>query len=116
MLNIVAGAVIVLDSHEVRPGLALRKTRPSSSALSLQVQVWRWVQLAAAGPQPGQLPGQLNEPPQHRARVSCHLRRQVSGLPMLAPFASRLEQLIEQLAACLQALACLVRKEASPDE
>ncbi|KAL4458444.1 hypothetical protein ABPG75_013309 [Micractinium tetrahymenae] len=56
MLNIVAGAVIVLDSHEV------------------------------------------------------------SGLPMLAPFGPRLEQLIEQLAACLVALAAMVRKQASPDK
>ncbi|KAL4422137.1 hypothetical protein ABPG77_006826 [Micractinium sp. CCAP 211/92] len=56
MLNIIAGAVIVLDSHEV------------------------------------------------------------AGLPMLAPFAQRMEQLIEQLAACLEALAAMVRKQASPDE
>ncbi len=41
---------------------------------------------------------------------------QVAGLPMLAPFAQRMEQLIEQLAACLEALAAMVRKQASPDE
>lgn len=35
---------------------------------------------------------------------------------MLAPFAPRLEQLIEQLAACLEALAGMVRKQASPDK
>lgn len=61
-------------------------------------------------------------PGSHTCSLSTVLRPlgflclQVAGLPMLAPFAQRMEQLIEQLAACLEALAAMVRKQASPDE
>jgi hypothetical protein len=40
---------------------------------------------------------------------------QVKQLPMLVPHAPRLQQLIEQLAACLHALAGMVRQEQPPD-
>ncbi|PSC68341.1 Photosystem I reaction center subunit chloroplastic [Micractinium conductrix] len=47
--------------------------------------------------------------------LDSHSQPEVHGLRLLAPFAERLEGAIEQLAACLEALAALVREQETPD-
>ncbi len=55
--------------------------------------------------------------PELPRRFSCHLpcSPQIQSLPMLAPFASRLDLLTEQLGGCLEGLAAMVRRELEPN-